>query len=104
MSGRRGWIGLVAAVAGLLMAATPATRAQALKVGAAAKPLEATDAMVIGGSIGPGHANGQEGGLRASAVMIQAADGSKVCLVACDGLMVERDILDPAARAIAEKT
>ena len=60
--------------------------------------------MVIGGGIGPGHATGQEGELRASAVVIQAADGSKVCLVACDVLMVERDILDPAARAIAEKT
>jgi neutral ceramidase len=104
MSGRRGRIGLVAAVAGLVLAAAPATRAQALKVGAAAKPLEATDAMVIGGGIGPGHATGQEGELRASAVVIQAADGSKVCLVACDVLMVERDILDPAARAIAEKT
>src|SRR3954470_17139277 len=104
MSGRRGRIGLVATVAGLLMAATPAVRAQALKVGAAAKALEATDAMVIGGGMGPGHANGQEGELRASAVVIQAEDGSKVCLVACDVLMVERDILHPSARAIAEKT
>ena len=34
--------------------------------------------MVIGGGIGPGKAKGQEGELRASAVVIEDADGSKV--------------------------
>jgi hypothetical protein len=77
---------------------------QAVQAGAAAVALEADDSLVIGGGIGPGKATGQEGELRASAVVIQAADGSKACLVACDVLMIERDILDPAAREVAEKT
>ena len=75
-----------------------------LKAGAAAKVLVADDSLVIGGGIGPGRAKGQEGELRASAVVIEAADGSKACLVACDVLMVERDILDDAARRISAAT
>ena len=55
----------------------------------------------IGGGIGPGHATGQEGELRASAVVIEGPGGGKACLVACDVLMVERDVLDAAAREIA---
>ena len=47
---------------------------------------------------------GQEGELRASAVVIEGPDGGKACLVACDVLMVERDVLDAAARRIAETT
>ncbi len=38
-----------------------------------------------------------------SAVVIVGPDGSKACLVACDVLMIERDILDLTARRIAEK-
>jgi neutral ceramidase len=79
-------------------------RAGELKAGAAKVVLDATDAMVIGGGIGPGHLEGQEGELRASAVVIEGPDGGKACLVACDVLMIERDILDAAAREIAEKT
>jgi hypothetical protein len=75
-----------------------------LKVGAAAKPLSATDAMVVGGGIGPGRASGQEGELRAAAVVVQGPGAQKVCLVACDVLMIERDVLDAAARAIADQT
>jgi hypothetical protein len=75
-----------------------------LKAGAAKALLEATDAMVIGGSIGPVHVRGQEGELRASAVVIEGPAGGKACLVACDVLMVERDVLDAAAHRIAEKT
>ena len=80
------------------------TQAGELQVGAASKTFEATDDLVIGGGIGPGFAQGQEGDLRASAVVIVAANGSKACLVACDVLMIERDILDATARRIAEKT
>ena len=79
-------------------------RATGLRVGAAAVALEADDTLVIGGGIGPGRAHGQEGELRASAVVVEDADGRIVCLVACDVLMVERDILDAAARAIEQQT
>ena len=71
-----------------------------LKAGAAATQLIADDSMVIGGGIGPGKASGQEGELRATAVVIADPQGNKVALIACDVLMVNRDILDQAARRI----
>jgi hypothetical protein len=75
-----------------------------LKAGAAKALLVADDSMVIGGSIGPSKAQGQEGELRASAVVIQDPSGAKVALIACDVLMLPREILDPAARQIEAKT
>lgn len=75
-----------------------------LLAGAAAKVLKADDSLVIGGGIQPGRARGQEGELRASAVMIQAPDGSRAMLAACDVLMVERDMLDRAAKRIEIET
>lgn len=74
-----------------------------LRAGAAHKALESDDKLVIGGSIGPGFVHGQEGELRASALVIEGPDGGKACLVACDVLMIERDVLDAAARQISEK-
>ena len=71
-----------------------------LKAGAAAVDLVADDTMVIGGGIGPHKVVGQEGKLRASAVVIEDPHGAKVALIACDVLMVERDVLDAAARRI----
>jgi hypothetical protein len=56
--------------------------------------------MVIGGGIGPQWARGQEGKLRAAATVIEAEDGSRAALIACDVLMLRRDRLDEAARAI----
>jgi neutral ceramidase len=90
-------------VVGLTASAADA-RAAGLRAGAAAVALEADDGMVIGGGIGPGRAQGQEGQLRASAVVVEDPAGGEACLVACDVLMVERDILDEAARRIEEQT
>lgn len=101
---RRERFGVIIAAFGLVLAVVGPAHAGEVKAGAAAKPLEATDEMVIGGGIGPGRAKGQEGELRASAVVIEGEDGSKACLVACDVLMIERDVLDTAARRIAEAT
>ncbi len=96
--------GLMASLAWLLGICGPShLNAGELLSGAAFKTLDCDDTLVIGGSIGPGHAVGQEGQLRASAVVIQAPDGTRACLVACDVLMIERDILDDAARQISEK-
>lgn len=79
--------------------------AESLRVGAAAVDLVADDSMVIGGSIGPGRVKGQEGQLRAAAVVIQGAPNqTRLALVACDVLMVERDILDAACRQIQQHT
>jgi neutral ceramidase len=88
-------------VAGLSCASASAAE---LEAGAASAVLVADDAMVIGGGIGPGHAKGQEGELRASAVVIQDPQGGRVALVACDVLMVNRDILDAAAHRIERET
>src|SRR5262245_34307720 len=78
--------------------------AQELKAGAAAENLAADDAMVIGGGIGPGKATGQEGELRASAVVIEDARQHRVALIACDVLMINRDVLDRAARRVEQAT
>lgn len=80
-----------------------ATIAGELRAGAASKGFESDDKLVIGGGIGPGFVHGQEGDLRASAVVIEAPDGAKACLVACDVLMIERDLLDEAAKQISSK-
>ncbi|MEJ7637160.1 MAG: hypothetical protein WKF75_04005 [Singulisphaera sp.] len=75
-----------------------------IKAGAAAVDLVADDAMVIGGGIGPRKVVGQEGKLRASAIVIEDPQGGKVALVECDVLMVNRDVLDRAARRIERET
>lgn len=80
------------------------TRAGELKAGAAATQLKADDSMVIGGGIGPGKAVGQEGELRASALVLESPNGERAALVACDVLMIQRDILDRAARRIEKET
>jgi neutral ceramidase len=86
----------------LSLASNPAFAAGDLKAGAASEPLLADDSMVIGGGIGPGKASGQEGELRASAVVVEDQHGEKVALIACDVLMVNRDVLDRAARRIEQ--
>lgn len=72
-----------------------------VRVGAAAVAIEADDSMVIGGGIGPGKATGQEGELRAVAVVLEKPGAGRAAIVACDGLMMNRDLLDPVADEIA---
>ena len=87
-------------ISSLMLCTISVASAGELKVGASASRLVADDTMVIGGGIGPHKAVGQEGELRASAVVIEDPQGTKVALVACDVLMLNRDILDQAARRI----
>ena len=75
-----------------------------LRTGAAAVNLKAEDSMVIGGGIGPGLTQGQEGELRAVATVIEKQGSPKVAIVACDVLMLNRDILDVAVAEIEKKT
>jgi neutral ceramidase len=79
-----------------------AERSGGLRAGAAAVELEADDDMVIGGGIGPGKARGQEGQLRASAVVLEL-QGRRLALAGCDILMMRRDRLDEAARTIEKE-
>jgi neutral ceramidase len=74
----------------------------AVRVGAAAVELEADDDMVIGGGILPAKVNGQEAPLRAVAVVIEKPGAGKVALVACDVLMLNRDLLDPAVEEVVK--
>ncbi|RPH45114.1 MAG: hypothetical protein EHM91_07830, partial [Planctomycetota bacterium] len=74
-----------------------------LRVGAAAVEIEADDSLVIGGSIHAGKAKGQEGKLRAVAVVLDHPGSGAFAIVACDVLMMNRDLLDAAAAEI-EKT
>src|SRR6185369_14427684 len=75
-----------------------------VKVGAAAAELEADDSMVIAGGITPGKASGQEGKLRAVAVVLEKQPFGKFAIVACDVLMITRRHLDPVVTDITKAT
>ena len=76
----------------------------AFHVGAAAAAFEAEDEMVIAGGITPGKAKGQEGKLRAVAVVLEQKPFGKLAIVACDVLMITRAYLDPVAAEIERTT
>ncbi len=78
-----------------------AAAANGLQVASATAEMQADDAMVIGGGIGPGRVQGQEGRLQATAVVIQG--NTRLCLVAVDVLMFGRDDLDQAAHRIEQE-
>ncbi|MDW7994216.1 MAG: hypothetical protein RMI91_06145 [Gemmatales bacterium] len=80
-----------------------ANEVEQLLVGAAAVSLEADDTMIIGGGIFPGKAKGQEGHLRAVAVVLEKPSQGRMAIVACDVLMLTRDLLDPVAEEIGQK-
>lgn len=75
-----------------------------VRVGAAAADFSADDSMHIGGSILPGQVKGQEGKLRAVAVVLEKPGSGKVAMVACDVLMLTRDLLDPVCVEIERQT
>ena len=87
-----------------LLATCALSAAAELHVGAAAAEFVADDSMHIGGSILPGKVQGQEGKLRAVAVVLEKPGDGKLALVACDVLMLTRDLLDPVVKQIAEAT
>lgn len=69
-----------------------------IKAAAAAAEVECDDSMVIAGDIYPNYSNGQEGKIRASALVIEG--NIKICLVSCDVLILERGFLDDACKTI----
>ncbi len=80
-----------------------ARSAEGLRVGAAAEALKASDDMVIGGSIFGGRVSGQEGELRATAVVLEKEPFGRFAIVACDVLMMRRDLMDQALMKIEIK-
>jgi hypothetical protein len=79
------------------------TKASGVRVGAAVVEFEADDAMVIAGGITPGKAKGQEGRLRAVAVVLEKQPAT-LAIVACDILMMTRQHLDPVVIEIEKTT
>jgi len=75
---------------------------EGVKAGAAAVEIAGDDSMVIAGGIGPGKAAGQEGKLRATA-LVAGSGPAAVAIVSCDVLLAARDIFDAAARRIEEE-
>src|SRR5262249_45384250 len=85
------------------LSAPSAVNSEPLRVGAAEAEFRADDNMVIGGGILPGKAVGQEGKLRAVAVVVEKPGAPPVAMVACDVLMMNRDLLDPVAERIEKE-
>jgi hypothetical protein len=75
-----------------------------LRVGAAAVELEADDTMIIAGGITAGKATGQEGKLRAVAIVLEKPPGGRLVIVGCDILMITRQHLDPVLAEIEQTT
>lgn len=75
-----------------------------VRVGTATAELEADDSMIIAGGITAGKSKGQEGKLRAVAVVLEKPGMAKLAIVACDILMITREWLDPAAMEIERST
>jgi hypothetical protein len=74
----------------------------AIDVGAAAVEISADGSMTIGGGILGWKSERQEGKLRAVAVVLRLKE-TKLAIVACDVLMLTRDLLDPAVAEITRE-
>ncbi|MBP3956360.1 hypothetical protein J8F10_13830 [Gemmata sp. G18] len=95
-------VAIALVVSALSAAADQPPKPTAVRVGSATVELEADDGMVIGGGILPYKVKGQEGKLRAVATVIEKPGAGKVCVVACDVLMLNRDLLDPVTEEVAK--
>lgn len=91
-------------LASLPFTLSAASTSSPLRVGAAAVEVKADDSMVIAGGITPGKATGQEGKLRATAVILEKQPFGKLAIVACDVLMITRLHLDPVVAEIEKTT
>jgi len=95
---------MTAMLASLLLLSTLASTslpADELRVGTAAAELEADDSMVIAGGIHPRFVKGQEGKLRAVAVVLEKPRFAKLAIVACD---IERTCGIPASHVMIHCT
>ena len=91
-------------VLGLVVIGAARVDADGLRVGSAAVELQAEDSMIIGGGIHGGTVQGQDGQLRAVAVVLEKPPSGKLAIVACDVLMMKRDLLDPVVERIVKAT
>ncbi len=84
----------------LIPAAIGISEAADIRVGVSAVALEADDSMVVAGGIHPRFVKGQEGELRATAIVIEKPQATKLAIVAVDILMLTRDLVDPVVDEI----
>ena len=80
------------------------TTVSGLRVGTGRVNLLADDSMVVAGSILSKHVTGQEGELRAVAIVIEKPPTPKLAIVVCDVIVVERDDVDAAVSEIERTT
>ena len=75
-----------------------------LRVGTGSVNLAADDSMVVAGSILPRHVTGQEGELRAVAIVIEKPPAPKLAIVVCDVIVVTREDVQVALAEIEKTT
>ncbi len=75
-----------------------------LRVGTSSVNLPADDSMVVAGSILPRHVKGQEGELRAVAIVIEKPPAPKLAIVVCDVIVVTREDVQVALAEIEKTT
>jgi hypothetical protein len=90
-------------LSGCLGASVAAPSLAGCKVGGGVAELVADDSMVIAGGITAGRVKGQEGQLRAVAVVLEQKP-VKLAMITCDVLMMTRQHLDAAAAEIERTT
>lgn len=101
MTGSLGWmVGFMGTILTAGFFGTAQANPYPWQVGAATSVMQADDDMVIGGGIGPGKVQGQEGNLQATALVIHGE--INLCIVSADILMMHRDYMDQAARGIEQ--
>ena len=104
---RRARYALVAFGRAVVLAAMACTASSAadplLKVGTGTAEFAATDDMTIAGGIGGGKVRGQEGQLRAVAVVLEHPASGKFAIVACDVLFVTDAMVQEAAVEISRR-
>lgn len=86
------------------MKSTTVAHSAGLRVGTGKIHLPADDSMVVAGSILPRHVTGQEGKLRAVAIVIEKPSSPKLAIVVCDVIVVTRDDVDAAVSEIERTT
>lgn len=75
-----------------------------LRVGTGSVNLPADDSMVVAGSILPRQVKGQEGELRAVAIVIEKPPAPKLAIVVCDVIVVTREDVQVALAEIEKTT
>ncbi len=86
---------------GIAQAEPEATNA--LRVGTGTAEFVANDNMTVAGGIGGAKVQGQEGQLRAVAVVLEHPVGGKFAIVACDVLFVTDSMVQAAAAEISRR-